>query len=721
MLNLFKNYINMRLNILLFVFFFIVSAAKAQQTMSLKDAILGANTYLRPEMPEQLQWKDALHYAMVKGDSLVQYDIKNHKPEVVLTLAELNSAIGKNGLNEVKSFPHFSFLNETQIGFKTSNHFVAMNLVNKSVDLSVEYPKNAANTDFCKENQELAYTVKNNLFIAGASDSTQITSDTNEHIINGGSAVHRNEFGISKGTFWSPNGHLLAFYHMDETMVGDYPLVDYMTREAELVNIKYPMAGMASHQVTLGIYNLATKQVIYLKTGGTPDHYLTNISWSPDEKSIFIFELNREQNHMKLNQYDVASGELMKTILEEQDSKYVEPLHPLVFSKTDPDKFYYQSRTDGWNHVHACRVKSGQIAQVTKGEWKVTEVLGFDKDEKNMFFEATKESPIERQLYEINMHSGKIVRLTKDAGTHSGQLSPDGQNLIDTWESTEVPGKVGIISVKKEQETNIFEAKNTLKDYTLGENTVFTIKAADGKTDLYCRMIKPNNFDPAKKYPVIVYVYGGPHVQLVNKTWKNGARWWQYYMATKGYIAFTADSRGSDGRGKAFEDVIHRQLGVIETADQMKGIDYLKALSYVDTTRIGVHGWSYGGFMTLNLKLKHPEIFKVAVAGGPVVDWSLYEVMYGERYMDTPEENPEGYKNANMLNYVDRLDGKLLIIHGLQDQTVVMQHSIQFLKKCVDLGKQVDFFVYPTHEHNVRGKDRLHLMEKVSDYFLDNL
>ena len=705
---------------ILLILFFIVFGVSAQKTLSLKDATLGASSYLKPEMPEQVKWRDARRFVMVKDSILFQQEIQKNDQSKILSLSELNTALNAGGMKAIKSFPVFSFINPSQIWFRGANQVVILNLDTKQVNQNIQYPADAENLDFCTTNSTLAYTVNNNLFTIGTSGVQQITKDENLHIINGKS-VHRNEFGIDKGTFWSPAGNKLAFYHMDETMVGDYPLVDYMTREAELVNIKYPMAGMTSHQVKLGIYDLATKQTIYLKTGEPLDHYLTNICWSPDEKSIFIQELNREQNHMKLNQYDVATGDLIKTVLEEQDDKYVEPVHPILFSKIDPEKFYFQSRRDGWNHVYEYNIRGELITQITKGDWEVTELSGFDAKEENMFFEATKESPIERHFYRINIRSGKTDKLTADAGTHSSILSPDQQNIIDRWTSTNIPGQLDLISTKKDSKQILFEASNTLKDFDLGENTVFTIKAADGATDLYCRMIKPNKFDPTKKYPVIIYVYGGPHAQLVNKTWQNDARWWQYYMASKGYIAFTVDSRGSDNRGKAFENVIHRQLGVIETADQMKGIDYLKSLPYVDVNRIGVHGWSYGGFMTLNLKLKYPEIFKVAVAGGPVVDWSMYEVMYGERYMDTPQENPEGYKNANMMNYVDKLSGKLMIIHGVQDQTVVMQQSMQFLKKCIDLDKQVDFFVYPTHEHNVRGNDRLHLMEKISNYFLDNL
>lgn len=710
----------MRLFAFFLILFFIVSGVNAQKTLSLEDATLGQSSYLKPKMPEQIKWRDSNHLVMVDDSVLNQVEMQKVGKTPILTLSELNTALKSEGLTTVKHLPELSFINSVQMWFKTNNWIVIVDLNTKKISQSFSYPEDAENLDFCTSDLSLAFTVKNNLFVTGKSGIQQITNDKEQHIVNG-KTVHRNEFGIEKGTFWSPSGAKLAFYRMDETMVGDYPLVDYMAREAELVDIKYPMAGMTSHQVKLGIYNPATKQTVFLKTGEPLDHYLTNISWSPDEKSIFIQELNREQNHMKLNQYDAITGEFIKTVLEEQNEQYVEPVHPILFSKTDPQKFYYQSRKDGWNHVYLCTVKDGIVAQITKGDWEVTELSGFDAKEENIFFEATKESPIERHFYRINLRSGKTDKLTAEPGTHLCILSPDMQNIADTWTSTDIPGKLDLISVKKNTRQTIFAAENTLKDYDLGENTVFTIKASDCTTDLYCRMIKPNNFDPSKKYPVIVYVYGGPHDQLINKTWLNQARWWQYYMASKGYIAFTVDSRGSANRGQKFENVIHRNLGVTETADQMCGIDYLKSLPYVDVNRIGVHGWSYGGFMTLNLKLKHPEIFKVAVAGGPVVDWSLYEVMYGERYMDTPQENPEGYKNANMLNYIDQLSGKLMIIHGVQDPTVVMQHSMQFLKKCIDLNKQVDFFVYPTHEHNVRGNDRLHLMEKISTYFLDNL
>jgi dipeptidyl-peptidase 4 len=567
----------------------------------------------------------------------------------------------------------------------------------------------------------VAYTIGDDLYVSFADENeVRITNDGGNGIVNGKS-VHRNEFGISNGIYASPKGNYIAFYRMDESMVTDYPIVDFMTRVAEHTPVKYPMAGMNSHHVTVGIFNIATGKTHFLNTGEPLERYFTNISWSPDEQSIFIAELNREQDHMKLNRYDVASGEMVQTLFEEQHEAYVEPLHPLLFSKVNENEFYYLSRRDGWFHVYKYSASGELKAQLTKGEWETSRIIGFSENEKYLFVEAHKESPLELHIYCVETKSGKMEKLTDVEGVHKGILSKQGSYVIDRFSAPEIPSQTGLISANGKNRRILHTADDPLKNHQLGENRLVPVLSADGKTELTGRLILPVDFDPAKKYPVIVYVYGGPHSQLVDKSWLNGANWWQYYMASKGYIAFTMDNRGTNNRGRAFETSIHRQLGVLETADQMKGIEYLRSLSYVDTERIGVHGWSYGGFMTLNMMLQHPGVFKVGVAGGPVVDWSMYEIMYGERYMDRPQENPEGYRETNMLNHVENLEGDLMLVHGVQDDVVVMQHSIQFLRECIKQEKQVDFFVYPTHPHNVRGKDRVHLMEKVSRYFIEKL
>jgi dipeptidyl-peptidase-4 len=299
-------------------------------------------------------------------------------------------------------------------------------------------------------------------------------------------------------------------------------------------------------------------------------------------------------------------------------------------------------------------------------------------------------------------------------------MNKAGDCVVDNFSSAQIPREYNIIQTKTGKVMSLFKAENPIKDYQTGSWRLFSIKNSEG-TDLYCRLFKPVNFDSTKKYPVLVYLYNGPHSQMVTNTWMAGGELWYQYMAQKGFIVFTLDGRGTSYRGKAFEQAIHRRLGTVEMEDQLKGVEYLKSLSYVDPARIGVHGWSYGGFMTTSLMTRNPGVFKVGVCGGPVIDWSYYEIMYGERYMDTPQENKEGYDNNNLLNYVDKLKGKLLMIHGAQDNVVVWQHSILYQKKAVDKGVQLDYYVYPGHEHNVLGKDRAHLMEKVTNYFIDNL
>ena len=703
---------------LIFLILFIPTIVFAQtKQMSLEDAVYGRYTYLYPESMTGLQWQNDDHFSFVEEQAIVSESAKTGKEIDVISLDELNSITGAS----FNRFPAYRWIDGNKLLIRNSLNYWVVDPASKEVNVQIELPEDAQNTNYSESGQFVAFTQGDDLFVALANGTTkQITSDGGNGIVNG-QTVHRNEFGITGGIFNSPEGNFVAFYRKDESMVKDYPLVNFMAREAEYTPVKYPMAGMASHHVTLGVYNIESGKTIFLKTGKPLDHFLTNVAWSPDEKYIYMAELNREQNHMQLNCYDVATGDNVKTLFEESSDTYVEPLYTIQFSKVNPNEFYYLSRQDGWFHVYKYNTDGELVQQITKGEWEVTNMLGFDAKEKTLFIEATLDDPLQNNIYKVDVKSGKVERLSSETGVHGGTLSPDANYLIDSWSANEVPGKVDLLSAKGELERTIFESKDPIADYQLGENKLVTLKTKDGKYDLHGRLILPVDFDPAKKYPVVVYVYGGPHSQLVTKGWHNQARWWQYYMASQGYIAFTMDNRGTSNRGRAFETAIHRNLGVLETEDQMQGIEYLKSLPYVDADRIGVHGWSYGGFMTLNLKLKHPEVFKVAVAGGPVVDWSMYEVMYGERYMDMPQENPEGYKNADMTNYIKNLEGKLMLIHGVQDETVVMQHSMKFLRECVKENKQVDFFAYPTHPHNVRGKDRVHLMEKVSQYFFENL
>lgn len=685
------------------------------QKFTMAEAVNGLRTNLAVKNISQFSWsEDGKSYIQgVKGGYLIT-DLKTNKQDTLVSLAQLNRQFSDNKL---KAFPQIKFINNSRGYFKANDqmYWIEKSGSDWKVKTTASLNENASNIKFFGDNQTFAYTVKNNLYISKNGKWVAVTNETNENIISG-QAVHRNEFGIDTGIFPAPNSEAVAFYRMDQTMVADYPVIDWSVTPAVNHNIKYPMAGRASHEVTLGIFNTKDQSTTFLKVEGEKDQYLTAITWSPDSKYIFVGVLNRGQNHLKMNQYDAATGNLVKTLFEETNDKYVEPQHPLVFFPNSNTDFIWQSQRTGYNHLFHYSLEKGLVAQITKGDWLVTDILGFNEKKKEIYYVSTQESPLERHLYRINWTNFKSQRMDNAAGMHSGVLSADGNQLFDMYANESTPRVANIINTNTLKSSNILTAENTLKNYQRPDIKNVTLKADDG-TLLYGKVILPTNFDPTKKYPTIVYLYNGPHLQLITNTFPASGNLWYEYMAQNGYIIFTMDGRGSSNRGMKFEQAVFRNLGTTEMNDQMKGVEYLKSLPYVDEDKMGIHGWSFGGFMTTSFMLRHPDVFKVGVAGGPVIDWSMYEIMYGERYMDTPKENPQGYAGANLLDKVQNLKGKLLMIHGAQDDVVVWQHSIKFIKSAVDSGVQLDYFAYPGHPHNVIGKDRVHLMQKVTDYF----
>lgn len=719
--------------ICLIAVFIPVSIMAQVKQLTLHDLIPGGKTYSRfvPKNLRQLQWCGEA-YLYAKGDSLWS-GVPGRKETVAFGLARLNEALSAAGLPTVAKLPSFSvpYKEKPILAFVSKGRRIHYDYPANRVVAEYQLPAQGASFDFCPANGYLAFTEGNNLRILSPENQiSRVTDETAEGIVSG-QAVHQREFGITKGTFWSPKGSALAFYRMDESMVTTYPLVNVDARCAELVPHKYPMAGMKSHEVKIGVYEVATGRTVWLETGLPKEKYLTNIAWSPDEKSIYVAELNRDQNDMHLVRYSAVTGKKEAELFREQDERYVEPLHPVLFLPHRPEQFIWQSERDGYNHLYLYDTSGKLVKQLTSGEWMVLDILGFDPKRENIFISATAPhpassrsagTPMEVYAWKVNLRTGKRICLNQTPGVHDVSLSPFGTYAIDTYTSPTIPRNIEIIRATDGRSVaSLLSAKNPFEGYAMPQIVTGTIKAADGVTDLNYRLVKPVDLDESKKYPTVVYVYGGPHAQMVTGGWQNGARGWDIYMARRGYVVFTVDSRGSANRGHAFESVIHRNLGVNEMADQVKGVEFLKSLPYVDADRIGVHGWSYGGFMTTNLMLSYPEIFKVGVAGGPVIDWSNYEIMYGERYMDRPQDNPEGYKNANLKLKAGNLKGRLLLIHGDIDPVVVWQHSLGFLKACVDADTYPDYFVYPRHEHNVIGKDRPHLHEKITRYFDDYL
>ena len=548
----------------------------------------------------------------------------------------------------------------------------------------------------------------------------QLTTDGSREIVYG-EAVHRNEFGIEDGIFWSPDKSKMAFYRMDQSMVTDYPQVNIFGRIAECEPDKYPMAGETSHVVTVGIYDVASNKTIYLNTGDPTDRYFTNISWSPDAKTVYMFELNRDQNDCRLVSYDAQTGERQRELYKETHEKYVEPLHPIVFLPWDATKFVMQSQRDGYNHLYLYSTDGKLIRQLTKGEWVVMELIGFNEKAKSIIYASNEVHPIQRNLFTVNVKNGKRKALDNGRGWHNAQLSPSGRTLLDNYSEPDVPRKIVVTNTETGKSRDLFTAKDPWAGYDVPTYESRSIKADDGKTELYYRLVKPTGFDPQKKYPTVVYVYGGPHAHNIGASWHYASRSWETYMAQKGYVLFILDNRGSENRGREFEQATFRQLGQIEMQDQMKGVEFLKTLPFVDQERMGVHGWSFGGYMTITLMVNHPEVFKVGVAGGPVIDWKWYEVMYGERYMDTPQSNPDGYAKTSLLARAKDLKGKLQIITGYNDPTVVPQHCLSFIAECIKAGTQPDFFAYPGEPHNMRGHQSVHLHERITQYFEDYL
>jgi dipeptidyl-peptidase-4 len=696
------------------------SVVTSQKLLSVEEATTaGANRRLVPARIVATFDKNGKGLLVAQANKLNCQDISSGASTEALNMDTINTQLVKMGLSALTSLRAYTQA-DAYFWFNVRNVFVKIKGGTSTVEDTICLPEKAENIDFVPEKALFAYTIDKALWVRnGKAKATCVSSATGGDIVFGQS-VHRNEFGITKGTFWNSNGTKLAFYKMDQSMVTDYPIVNYLPRVAENESVKYPMAGMTSHKVEIGIYDVATSTVTYLQMGDVTDRYFTNLSWVPDNKTLLVAELNRAQNHMLMKRYDAVSGALMSQLFDEKSDKWVEPEHPAAFVPFMSNTFIWQSSRDGYNHLYLYDLDGKLIKQITSGQWEVVSVLGFNAAEKSVIIETTLPSPIERHIYKVSLANGKSTRLTNDEGVHQAVTDVSGEYLFDNYTSLNNPGVAQIIDTKGKVKRVIARADNPLKDYLMPKIELVQLKADDGST-LYGRLILPTGFDASKKHPVVVYVYGGPHSQMVNNSWLGNAALWQVCMAQKGYISLTLDNRGTSFRGSTFEQAIHRQLGKCEMSDQMQGIGYLKSLPYVDAARIGIYGWSFGGFMATSMMLNHNDVFKVGVAGGPVMDWKYYEIMYGERYMDTPDENPEGYKASNLIDQAGNLKGKLLVIHGGSDATVVLQHSMLFIESCIQKGKQVDYFIYPTHEHNVTGRDRIHLNEKIIGYFEQNL
>ena len=720
-----------RQGMLLMLICLLVLPMTAQQQFTLEDLNFGGTNYrnMIPKNRTLMWWGDQL--VRLSGDTCWTVNTQNGKEKVLFTRAQLNKRAGLNADSlQVKrlNMASFPYADKPLVQVNAGSENMLINFKNGKVEWRQVVEDDAQATEWSDKSRATAFVKNDNLFVTdGGGNTRQVTSDGSRDMVYGQS-VHRNEFGIEGGLFWNPQGSRLAFYRMDQSMVTDYPLITVpeLDDSAHVIATpapeKYPMAGQTSHLVWVGVLDVATGDTVYLKAGDPTDRYFSNISWNPDGNIVYMMEGNRDQNVVDLVAYDAVTGNRLNALYHEAHPKYVEPQHPITFLPWDKEKFILWSEKDGYNHLYLYDTAGRLVKQLTSGNWVVMDLLGFDEERKAVIFSANADSPIQQNLYRVDVATGQMTRIDEGGkGWHSGRLSDSGRYLIDSYQEPDVPRNIAIVDTRANTQHRYYTAPDPWEGYAVPEYRCGSIKAADDSTDLYYRMVMPVDFDPTKKYPTVVYVYGGPHAHNVDARWQYSSRSWETYMAQRGYLLFILDNRGSENRGRDFEQATFRHLGQIEMQDQMRGVDFLRTLNYVDTARLGVHGWSFGGFMTISLMTNYPDVFKVGVAGGPVIDWKWYEVMYGERYMDTPQTNPEGYAQTSLLNKAENLKGRLQIIIGLNDPTVVPQHAYSFLKACIAAGTQPDFYVYPGQGHNMRGHQSVHLHERITRYFDDYL
>ncbi len=726
-----------------------ITTMAQKKQFTLDDLIPGGSSYYRSSYPENKHftwWGDICVELGV--DECRTIDCETGVSETFVTTERLNAFLQANGRRPIASLlnAEFPFSSYPYIFVQAGNEYTLVNFNTNKIVWKSDIDPKATNIDRIFQRMSTAYILNNNIFVENSEHKTQqVTTDGSADIVYGQS-VHRNEFGIEKGLFWSPLGNRLAFYRMDQSMVSKFPQVNitpyddsqcYEGKDSTEISSRcatvepdaYPMAGETSHKVDIGIFCPQDGSTIYLDLGDTTDRYFTNITWSPDESKIYLIEVNRDQNEGSLDEYDATTGQKIRTLFTEHNDKYFEPMHPIQFLPWDENRFIYQTRHDGYNHIYLftlSQLKGKDIAdtpfkQLTSGQFEVMDILGFDKtNNKAVLFTSNEKDPLQQNVYSVNM-KGERKLLGNSTGWHNATLSHSGTFIIDNYSSPLIPRHIDLVNSQSNTTINVHSASDPWASFETPNISVGTIKAADGVTDLYYRLILPPDFDANKKYPAIVYVYGGPHAHNIDATRNWGARGWDIYMAQKGYVMFCLDNRGSENRGLEFEQATFRNLGVEEMKDQLCGAEFLKALPYVDANRLGVHGWSFGGFMTTSLMCRPDTPFKVGVAGGPVIDWKFYEVMYGERYMDTPQTNPEGYKNTSLLHKAKDLKGRLMVIYGSNDPTCVPQHTLSFVRACIDAGTYPDLFTYPGDGHNMYGTDRVHLHEVITRYFEDHL
>lgn len=713
---------------------------KAQEKQKLTlDEIFKKGTF-NPKTIRGINWmNDGQFYSSLNStkdaDFILKYDIKNG----AVTDTILNGlSLPKFNSNTLRIDDYAFSADENKLLLATEKEsiyrrsskafYFIYDLNTRSLKKLAEGDKQSYAT-FSPDGSKVAYVRNNNLYYVNLTKMKEVAVTTDgkwNYIINGSTDwVYEEEFSFAQAFFWSPDSEMLAYYIFDESAVKEYNMQVWHGLYPIDYRFKYPKAGEENSKVDIAVYNLRNDQKIKLDLGEEGDIYIPRVYWTQDPSILSIVRLNRLQNKLEILHTDLTSGETTP-VLTEESRTYVDInfTDDLTYLK-DNKHFVRTSEKDGYKHIYLHKMNGDVLRQITKGNWEVDQFLGIDEKRNLLYYTSTEVSPLERHLYAIGINGKNKTKLTTEEGVHGINFSPDFKYFIDSHSSKSSPLKVSLYTAPKEKLVKVLEAnkelQNNIQQFSWSDKEFVSFKNSEG-TSLNAYVIKPLDFDPNKKYPLLMYVYGGPGSQTVLNNWGGTRELWFQFLAQQGYIVASVDNTGTGGRGREFKHATYAKLGKIETEDQIEGAKYFASLPYIDDDRIGIWGWSYGGYMSSLALFLGNDVFKTAIAVAPVTNWRFYDTIYTERYLKTPGENAEGYDQYSPLSHVDKLKGNYLLIHGTGDDNVHFQNSVELVKGLIAANKKFETFYYPNRHHGISGGNTsLHLYNLMTDYLIKNL
>ncbi|MDQ2769762.1 MAG: S9 family peptidase [Bacteroidota bacterium] len=716
-----------------------LAQAQQKQAITLED-IWAKPTFRAANVPGFDWMKDGRYYAALENGNLAQHEVTTGKTlQTLVSAAELTLP----GAEKPVAVDGYSFnADEQKILFTTgtepiyrhssrASYYVFDRASKKLTPLSSGGKQGYAT--FSPDGRRVAFVRDNNLFVTDLTtmQETAVTSNgLKNNLINGSTDwVYEEEFGFAQGFFWSPDSRQLAFYTFDESQVPEYDMQQWGGLYPTEYRFKYPKAGEKNSVVSVSSYDVASARTTKMDVGPVADQYVPRVMWTQVPNTLSVQRLNRLQNKLEILHGDVTTGQT-HVVLTDTNPAYVEINDDLKYL-AGGKQFIFTSEKDGYQHLYLHDMSGRQLRQLTKGDWEISAINGFDPKTGFVYFSSTEGSALQRHLYRVSLKGGRQQRISEAGnGTDVVNMSPDTRYFLNTHSAAGVPpvvslreGSTGKLVKTLEENAKLRE---TLSQYDLGKQEFFTFKTSEG-VELNAYMIKPSSFDPARKYPVLMHVYGGPSFgssssQTVLDNYGGSNYLWHQMLTEKGYIVVSVENRGTSGRGSAFRKATYANLGKLETIDQGEGAKYLATLPYVDKSRIGIWGWSYGGYMTSLAMTKNPDLFKMGIAVAPVTNWRYYDTVYTERYLKTPQENPAGYDDNSPVQFAQNLKGKFLLVHGTGDDNVHFQNSIAFVDALIKANKDYQTLYYPNRNHGIfGGTTRLHLYRQMTNFVMQNL